>query len=90
MLHTQSTNKNFIHANFYVCFSLSFHYNALLGLITISNARGKRVNEYNQTVHMRGIKYVYIHIFVFVGVSIIEILLFNLEKKQQKKYMANL
>ena len=34
-----------IHANFHVCFSFSFHYNALFVLITISNTRSKRVNK---------------------------------------------
>ena len=40
-----TTNKIFIHANFHVCFSFSFHYNALFVLIMISNTRSKRVNE---------------------------------------------
>ena len=43
--------------------------NVLLGQITISNTRSKRVNE-NIT---------------FVGVSVIEILLFNRKKKKKKK-----
>ena len=43
-------------------------------LITISNTRTKRVN-YNHTVHTPGNKYVYMQIFMFVGVSVIEILL---------------
>ena len=35
-------------------------------------------------MHTPGIKYVYMQIFMFVGVSVIEILLFNRKKKKKK------
>ena len=46
-----------------------------------------RWRKYNQTVHTPRKKYVivYMQIFMFVGVSVIEILLFNRKKKKQKK-----
>ena len=63
-------------------------------LITISNTRSKRVNKINQTVHTPGRKYVYnvMQIFMLVGVSVIEILLFNRKKKkkQKKQKMKNM
>ena len=36
-------------------------------------------------MHTPGRKYVYMQIFMFVGVSVIEILLFNRKKKKQKQ-----
>ena len=40
-------------------------------------------------MHTPGRKYVYIQVFMCVGVSVIEILLFN-KKKQKKKMMKNM
>ena len=55
-------------------------------LITISNARSKRVNANitQQLVHTPG-KNVYLQTFMLVGVSGIEILLFNRKKKKRKQ-----
>ena len=73
----------------YICeysclFSFGFHYNALFVLITISNTN-KRVNENITRQCTRKEKNnVYMQFFMFVGASVIEILLFNQEKKKQK------
>ena len=82
-------NLTYIHANFPVCFSFGFHYNALFVLITISNTRSKRVNKNitRQCAHTPGTKYVYMQIFMFVGFVVIVIRLFN---RQQMKDMATL
>ena len=58
-------------------------------LITISNTRSKRVNENITRQCTRQEKNVYMQIFMFVGVSIIEILLFNRKKKQKKNMVYN-
>ena len=58
-----------------------------MGQIIISNARSK---EYRKIVHMPGLKSVYMEIFTFVGVSVIEILVFNQKTKQKQKNMENL
>ena len=92
-MHIPIIIKIFIHANFHVSFSLSFHYNVLFGLITISNTRSERVNENITTciVLMPVIKYVYMQNFMFIGISVIEILEFNRKKrKKKKKNMAKL
>ena len=53
-------------------------------LITISNTRSKRVNENITRQCTRQEKNLYMQIFMLVGVSIIEILLFNRKKKKMK------
>ena len=75
-------------ANFHVSFSFGVHYNALFGLIMISNTRSKSVNE-NLTILCTcpGRKYVYMQIFRFISVSVVEIREFN---KKMKKNMAKL
>ena len=68
----------------HVSFSFGFQYNALFGLITIGNAISERVNEeYNNIVHMPIVKYVYMLNFMFIGVSVIEILEFKKRKKKK-------
>ena len=58
-------------------------------LITISNTRSKRVNE---NITRPENNYVCMQSFMFVGVSVIEILLFyrKKKKKQKKKKMKNM
>ena len=62
-----------------------FHFYALLVLIVISNKRSKMVNANMTRQSIRQEKYVYLQIFMLVGVSVIEILLFNRKKKQKQK-----
>ena len=67
---------------------IDLHSNVLLGQITISNTRSKRVND--NMLHTQPIKSQYMQIFMFVGVSVIEILLFNRKKKKKMKNTATL
>ena len=86
-----SRNKMYIHANFHVRVSFGFHsYNALFVLIAISNTRSKRVNENITTLCTFPEEniYVYMQIFRFVSVSVIDIREFN--KKMKKKNMTKL
>ena len=53
-----------------------------MGLITISNTRSKRVNENIIRQYTRQEKNVYMQIFMFVAVSVIEILLFNSRRRR--------
>ena len=58
----------------------------LFVLITISNTRSKRVNEnITRQCPRQEKKNVYMQTFMFVGVPVIEILLFNRKKKEKKK-----
>ena len=44
----------------------------------------KGLTKYNQTVHTPRKKYIHLQIFMSVGISVIEILLFNRKKKNVK------
>ena len=67
----------YIHAKFHVSCHFGFHYNALFGLITISNTRSKRVNKNTQNLVRKTGVILVIIILIFHSFAMFFIFLLN-------------